>query len=180
METNMGFERSLALALLTVAVFGGPVAAQAPPPSTPAGETRVSAALITRADALKIADASIASCERQGETAAVFVTDADGYLRAALSSDGLNPIGLHSATLKTATVLQFKVSTRALAERLKSDAAFAAKYGNDARYFYHPGALPIYRGDKFVAVLAVGGGHDKDESCALEALKLLPWARTTP
>jgi len=37
---------------------------------------------------------------------------ADGFLRAALSSDGSNPIGLRSASLKTATVLKFKASTR--------------------------------------------------------------------
>ncbi|MDB6009254.1 MAG: hypothetical protein JWL65_1504, partial [Gammaproteobacteria bacterium] len=91
-----------------------------------------------------------------------------------------NPIGLRSASLKTATVLKFKASTRSLQERLKSDAAFAEEYGKDTRYFYHPGGVAIYRDGKFVAVLAVGGGHDKDESCALEALKLLPWAKTNP
>jgi uncharacterized protein GlcG (DUF336 family) len=62
--------------------------------------------LIRRIDALKIAGPAIASCERHGETAAAFVTDADGHLRAALSSDGLNPIGLGTASLKTASVLQ--------------------------------------------------------------------------
>lgn len=148
-------------------------------PAAPA-EAHIAADLITRADALKVVDGSLAACERLGETAAAFVTDVDGNLRAALSSDGGNPIGLRTATLKTAAVLQFKSSTRALAERLKSNPAFAAQYGNDPRYFFHPGALPIYRDGKLVAVLAVGGGHDKDESCALEALKLLPWARTAP
>ncbi|MDB6008761.1 MAG: hypothetical protein JWL65_1011, partial [Gammaproteobacteria bacterium] len=57
------------------------------------------------------------------------VSDADGFLRAALSSDESNPIGLRSASLKTATVLKFKASTRSLQERLKSDAAFAEEYG---------------------------------------------------
>ena len=174
--------RTGVLLLMSVPVILGlaaEVVAQAPPPAVASAE-RISADLITRADALKIADASIASCERQGEKAAAMVTDADGYLRAALSSDGLNPVGLRTATLKTATVLKFKVSTRTLQERLKSDAAFAKDYGNDTQYFYHPGGVPIYRDGKFVAVLAVGGGHDKDESCALEALELLPWARTTP
>jgi uncharacterized protein GlcG (DUF336 family) len=165
------------MSVLLIAGFAAEVAAQAPP-AAPAEV--VSADLITRADALKIVDASIASCERQGEKVAAMVTDANGYLRAAMSSDGLNPVGLRSANLKTATVLKFKASTRSLQERLKSDAAFAKEDGKDERYFYHPGALPIYRDGKFVAVLAVGGGHDKDESCALEALKLLPWAKTTP
>ena len=148
-------------------------------PQAPASEAAVSASLITRADAQKLVEAALASCERQGEKIAAFVTDADGHLRAALSSDGAHPIGLRSATLKTATVLQFKSSTGTLAERLKTDSGFAKEYGNDARYMFHPGAMAIYRDGKFVAVLALGGGHDKDESCALEALKLVPWAKST-
>lgn len=172
----------LLLAISAITGCAASSVAQTPPAPVVGSQPdeRVSAELITRADALRIADAAIASCERQGETAAAFVTDADGHLRAALSSDGLNAIGLRTATLKTAAVLRFHVSTRALEERLKADPAFAAQYGNDQRYFYHPGAVPIYRDGRFVAVLAVGGGHAKDESCALEALKLLPWAKTAP
>lgn len=179
----MRWARRCLLWLPAVMVIVSAAPAAAPDPGQGAGPTamdRVSAALISRTDALRIANAAIASCERQGETAAAFVTDSDGYLRAALSSDGLNPIGLSTATLKTATVLQFKVSTRTLQERLTSDPAFASEYGNDARYFYHPGGVPIFRAGKFVAVLAVGGGHDKDESCALEALRLLSWATIAP
>jgi uncharacterized protein GlcG (DUF336 family) len=172
---------SLVIAPLLSSVFAQGAGSQ-PQSQAPAARADqfVSADLISRADALKIVDASLAACERQGETVAAFVTDADGHLRAALSSDGLNAFGLRSANLKTATVLQFKASTRVLAERLNSDATFGATYGADNRYFFHPGALPIYRNGKFVAVLAVGGGHDKDESCALEALKLLSWAKTMP
>jgi uncharacterized protein GlcG (DUF336 family) len=180
-DTKESSMRKFALQLLLI-VLGSSAGKQgltAPPSASPA-EARVSADLITRVEAIKIVEASLAACERRGEKAAAFVTDADGNLRAALSSDGLNPIGLRTATLKTASVLEFKASTRALADRLKSDPEFAAKYGNDSRYFFHPGALPIYRNGKFVAVLAVGGGHDQDESCALEALKELPWARTAP
>lgn len=124
--------------------------------------------------------ASLASCERQGEKIAAFVTDANGYLRAALSSDGAHAIGLNSATLKTATVLKFRTSTATLGKRLKTDAPFAELYGSDTRYMFHPGGMAIYRNGKFVAVLALGGGHEKDESCALEALKQLPWAKTAP
>ena len=171
----------LLVSALLVAGFAAEVVAQTASAAGPAAPAEViSADLIARRDALKIVDASIAACERQGEKVAAMVTDADGYLRAAMSSDGLNPVGLRSANLKTATVLKFKVSTRTLYERLKSDGAFAKEYGKDERYFYHPGAVPIYRDGKFVAVLAVGGGHDKDESCALEALKLLAWAKTAP
>ena len=143
-------------------------------------EAATSVDLISRADALRLVSASLEYCERQGEKAAAYVTDANGNLRAALSSDGLKPIGLRSVPLKTAAVLQFRASTKILADRLKTDPNFAAEYANDPRYLFHPGAMPIYRAGKFVAVLAVGGGHDKDESCALAALKRLSWATTIP
>ena len=152
----------------------------ASPPRPPEAFKPVSPELISRADALAVAEASLRACEALKETVAVFVTDADGNLRAAMTSDNLNPIGLRSVTGKTAAVLAFKASTRDLEARLKTDPAFAEQYGKDPRYFYHPGAVPLYRDGKFVAVLALGGGHDKDEGCALQGLKVLPWARTTP
>ncbi len=105
--------RARILSLMTALLLSGLAAevlaqAQVPSPETPSTQ-RISADLITRADALKIADASITACERQGEKTAAMVSDADGFLRAALSSDGLNPIGLHTATLKTVAVLRVAV-----------------------------------------------------------------------
>ena len=157
------------------------VAAQAaaPPATVPPAEP-ASPDLITRADASAVAKASIEACERRNERVMALVTDADGHLRAALSSDNATGAGFRTAPLKTATVLAFHASTRDLAVRLANDPAFAAQYGQDPRYFYHPGALPIFKSGKFVAVVAVGGGHDQDEACAYEGLKLLPWAKTSP
>jgi uncharacterized protein GlcG (DUF336 family)/phosphatidylethanolamine-binding protein (PEBP) family uncharacterized protein len=157
-----------------------PAPAAAAPEAPPPPNVFVSASLISRADALMIAQRSIEACERQGEKAAAFVTDANGHLRAALTSDGMNEVGLRSVGRKTATVMNFKTSTHALRDRAAADPAFAAQYSKDERYYFSPGGMAIYRGDHFVAVLAVGGGHAVDESCALEALALLPWARTTP
>jgi len=156
--------------------------AQAPPsPAAPAApEPRVSGELISSVDALLLVTGSVAACAARGEKAAAFVTDTDNHLRAALSSDGMHPIGIASAGRKTATVLAFGASTRVLRERLTTDPAFAAGPGKDPRYYFSPGGLPLYRGGKLVAVLAVGGGHALDEACALDALKAVPWATTTP
>lgn len=157
------------------------LAAQAASPTAPAPDAQpASPDLITREDAAVVAKASIEACERHNERVMALVTDADGHLRAALSSDNATGAGFRSAPLKTATVLAFHASTRDLATRLTKDPAFAAQYGKDPRYFYHAGALPIFRNGKFVAVVAVGGGHDQDEACASEGLKLLPWAKTSP
>jgi uncharacterized protein GlcG (DUF336 family) len=108
----------------------------------------------------------------------VQVADADGHLRVALASDNATLAGLATAPQKIASVLAFHASTRELQARLASDPAFAAQYGKDPRYHFSPGGLPLYKAGRFVAVIAVGGGRTVDESCAIEALKLLPWAKT--
>jgi uncharacterized protein GlcG (DUF336 family) len=92
----------------------------------------------------------------------------------------MNAIGITSSGRKTLTVMTFKASTRALRERLATDKAFAEGPGKDARYYFSPGGLPLFRGDRFVGVLAVGGGHALDEECALEALAAVPSLKTLP
>lgn len=132
--------------------------------------TLVSPALLTLAEARGLAGDTLTACAARKETVAVYVTDAEGHMRAALSADGLNVVGLTSVTRKTAAVLEFHQSTRALGARLESDPAFRDGAGKDPRFFFHAGALPLYRGGVFVGVLAAGGGHDQDEACALEAV----------
>jgi uncharacterized protein GlcG (DUF336 family) len=134
---------------------------------------------ITQAEALKLAQAAIQACKAQGMSVNVQVADADGHLRVALASENATLAGLNTAPQKLAAVLAFHASTRELQSRVNGDPAFAAQYGKDTRYHFSPGGLPIYKAGKFVAVIAVGGGRTVDESCAIEALKLLPWASST-
>lgn len=155
-----------ALALVIGVLTASSAMAQAPAEAP----KMISSKLIARAQATAMVQDTITACAARKETVAVYVTDADGYMRAAMSSDDSSPIGLQSVTRKTAAVLEFKQPTRALAARLESDPAFRDGAGKDPRYFFHPGAVPLYRGGAFVGVLAAGGGHDKDEACVLEAL----------
>lgn len=134
---------------------------------------------ITHVEALALAQAALQSCKAQGYAVNVQVVDADGHLRVALAGDNAKLAGLATAPQKVASVLAFRASTRELQARLASDPAFAAQFGKDPRYHFSPGGLPIYKVGKLVAVIAVGGARQVDESCALEALKLLPWARTS-
>lgn len=147
--------------------------------SAEAPDAPMPASLITRHDALQLATAAVESCAGRGEHAVARILDAQGHLRALLSDDSAPAIGLVSSAGKAQAVLDFHASTAELAERLKTDPAFAAGPGKDERYFLHPGALPIYRNGEFVAVIAVGGGHAIDEDCAKDALKTLAWARST-
>lgn len=142
--------------------------------------TLVTAGLMSRSDAMLLVQATLEACDARGEKAAAVISDPDGNMRAALSSEGMVTIGIRSTTRKTASVLKWRLSTHALRDRAAADAAFAAEFGKDERYYFSPGGLPLYRGDQFVGVLAVGGGHQLDEECALDALKSLPWVKTSP
>ena len=155
--------------------------AEACVPASVASQTQASidANQITQSEALTLAQGAIEACHLRGMAANVQVADADGHLRVALASENAALAGLTTAPQKIASVLAFHSSTRALQTRLANDPAFAAQYGNDVRYHFSPGGLPLYKAGKFVAVIAVGGGRNIDEDCAIEALKLLPWAKTS-
>jgi glyoxylase-like metal-dependent hydrolase (beta-lactamase superfamily II)/uncharacterized protein GlcG (DUF336 family) len=143
-------------------------------------ETPMSAALISRADATRLAQAALKVCAARGMPASVVVTDSAGHMRAAFSDDNAKLVGIGSSGTKANSVLDFKASTRALQTRAEKDKEFAAKYGKDARYHFSPGGLPIYRNGQFVAIIAVGGARNIDEECALAAIKTLSWASTEP
>jgi uncharacterized protein GlcG (DUF336 family) len=142
--------------------------------------TALSAELISRAEATQIAVAALKECAARGQPASVIVADSAGHMRAAFSDDNAKVIGIGSSATKMNSVVDFKMSTRALQARAESDKEFADKYGKDERYHFSPGGLPIYKDGKFVAIIAVGGARNIDEECALAALKTLSWASTEP
>lgn len=166
------------LALFLLFGLAGAASAQTPPLPPPPAEDPISAKLISRKDALQLAVTAVDSCASRGEHAAAQIFDAKGYLRAAVSDDGTPPRGLTTSLGKAHAVLDFRASSAELTERLKTDKEFAAKVDKNERYFFHDGALPIYRQGEFVAVIAVGGAHNIDEACARDALKTLDWARS--
>jgi Raf kinase inhibitor-like YbhB/YbcL family protein len=133
---------------------------------------------MTRAEATHAAEVALAACAARGQPASVVVMDADGRVRVQFSDDGAKPIGLTTSNGKAAAVLLFKESTRDLVARLQGDPQFAAQYGQDARFHFSPGGLPIYKQGKFVGLIAVGGARNIDEDCALEGLKTIAWAST--
>jgi len=169
---------SCASALALLAIGTAFAAEPAPAPAMPEPVT-ITADLISRADAIQLVSASLDACEAKGERVTALVMDAKGYLRAELSDDNANSIGLMTSSQKAAAVLLFQASTGDLAARLKSDPQFASQYAKDPRFHFSPGAFPLYRAGKFVALLAVGGGHAIDADCAQVALKTLPWVSVT-
>jgi uncharacterized protein GlcG (DUF336 family) len=161
--------------LLVASIMAG---ASAYCPSVAQTQASIDATQITQVEALALAQAAIQTCKAQGMSVNVQVADADGHLRVALASENATLAGLVTAPQKIAAVLAFHESTRELQAKLLGDPNFAEHYAKDPRYHFSPGGLPLYREGRFVAAIAVGGGRNVDESCALEALKVLPWAKT--
>jgi len=149
-----------------------------PPPARP--QVLASPDLITLADATRMAQAALDACARLGQPTSVLVMDAAGFQRVAYSDDNAKQIGVLHTRLKAAAVLEFKVSTQALAARVQTDKQFADQYGKDERYLLQAGGLPVYKSGKLVAVISVGGSGDANEACAQAGVKALSWAGTAP
>ena len=171
--------RSRALRVSGIAVIASLVSAICVAEGPKEGpETPMSAELISRVDATQLAQAALKECAARGMPASVIVADSAGHMRAAFSDDNAKLVGIGSSMTKLNSVVEFKMSTRALQTRAQADKEFADKYGKDERYHFSPGGLPIYKNGKFVAIIAVGGARNIDEDCALAALKTLSWAST--
>ena len=163
-----------------VSTLAAPAFAQTAPAAPAPSPVPINPALITLKLATQLSQDALATCAAKGEHATAVVMDADGFVRIVMSDDNAASVGLTSSMGKANAVLDFKISTRDAQQRLQSDAAFAAQNGKNPRYFFHPGGLPLYRAGKFVAIFAVGGGHDKDEDCAKAALAKVPDLTTQP
>ena len=140
----------------------------------PSAEVLISPDLITVTEATTLAQAALAACRAIGLPTNVRVVDAEGHPRVAMSDDKASVPGLDSSSQKLAAVTDFRVSTADLANRVKDDPKFAGQYGKDTRYRFSPGAFPLWRGDRMVGILALGGSRNRDADCATEALKSVP------
>jgi uncharacterized protein GlcG (DUF336 family) len=149
-------------------------------PAAGSPQSLASPGLITRLEASRIAQAALEDCAKRGQPASVVVVDATGFQRAAFSDDNAKLIGVVHSGRKAAAVLAFKASTQALQTRAETDKPFAEQYGKDERYLLQAGGLPIYKGGKLVAAIAVGGAGNVNEECAYAGLKALGWAATDP
>ncbi len=130
----------------------------------------IKAEWMTRDDVARMTQAALDRCEALGQPATVSVVDAEGSLRATVTSDRARIVGIETSMIKIAAVLVFHASSRALQERAASDAVFAAQFGKDPRFLFYPGALPLYRKGALVGAIAVGGARENDEVCARAGL----------
>lgn len=140
----------------------GPAAGPRPPSSKhdPDAPPTLSFAL-----ALEAANAAVASCQADGYTVAVAVTDAAGNLKVALAPDGARSNGVFMAVRKDVTVTQFGVSTLALRQRISRDPSLMARVKPNMSLL--PGGTPIISHDHlFGAISASGASAYQEEKCA--------------
>jgi uncharacterized protein GlcG (DUF336 family) len=167
----------LALLLVTGGLWTGIGMAQSatePAAGTPA------AALAARGPTLKAAldaaRAAVETCEGLSQKVAVTVVDSAGITKLLLASDGASTRGVQSSTNKAVTALTFDAATSELAHRAESDPELAAKFNANPGFNTHAGGVVIRIDGEVIGAIGVGGakGSEKDEACALAALKRIP------
>jgi uncharacterized protein GlcG (DUF336 family) len=122
--------------------------------------------LLSRGDVAAMVKSASDRCEALGQSATVSVVDAEGCLRATVTSDSAKIVAIETLMTKIAGVLAFRVSSRDLQAPAADDPLFNAQFGKDARFLFYPGALPLFRHGQLIGAIAVGGAHDNDELCA--------------
>jgi len=131
--------------------------------------------------AAKIVDAAIALRRKEGVLPlAVAVLDAGGNLVAFKREDGSGVLRYDIAFGKARAALGMGMSTRLIRDRLGSRVAFQAALAaaSDGRFIPVPGGVLILdkTGTAIGAVGISGDASDKDEYCAIEAIRAAGFA----
>jgi len=131
--------------------------------------------------AAKIVDAAIALRRKEGVLPlAIAVLDAGGNLVAFKREDGSGVLRYDIAFGKARAALGMGMSTRLIRDRLGSRVAFQAALAaaSDGRFIPVPGGVLILdkTGTAIGAVGISGDASDKDEYCAIEAIRAAGFA----
>jgi uncharacterized protein GlcG (DUF336 family) len=151
------------------------VAADAILPAKPEATTGTNRAPVAKGPALELAieaaRVAIETCAADGgQKIGASVVDSAGVLKVLLAADGTSPRGVSSSTNKALTALQYKKSTSALFEQVKTDKALADTIAATPTLNSRPGGILIQVGDEIIGAIGVGGGRT-DEPCAIAGLQ---------
>lgn len=115
--------------------------------------------------ALAAAEAAEASCQADGYTVTVAVTDSAGNLKVAFGPDGTRDNGIYMAMHKAVTVVGFRMSTLELRAKIEKDPALMAQVKPNMSLL--PGGLPIFKDGTFIGAIATSGASAYvEEKCA--------------
>jgi uncharacterized protein GlcG (DUF336 family) len=119
--------------------------------------------------ALEAVQTAVESCAADGYVVAAAVTDAAGKLKAALAPDGTRSNGVFMALRKDVTVVEFRMPTLALREKLPTDPGLKARIKPNMSLL--PGGIPIMLGDVLVGAISTSGAAAyEEEKCAKAGL----------
>ena len=128
--------------------------------------------------AVEAVQTAVSTCTATGSKVSAAVVDSAGVLRVLLSAEGAAKDSVEFARAKAFTANALKAATSEMAEKMKTDAALAAKLNADTTLRVRPGGLPIMVGNEVVGGIGVGGtptrngvqGGDGDAICAKAGL----------
>jgi uncharacterized protein GlcG (DUF336 family) len=128
--------------------------------------------------ALEAAQIAVSTCTAGGSKVSAAIVDSAGVLRVLLSADGAGQDSVEFARAKAFTANALKAATADMAQKMRTDAALAAKLNADTTLRVRPGGLPIMAGSEVIGGIGVGGtptrngvqGGDGDAICAKAGL----------
>lgn len=149
-------------------VAGANTAARVAPPPPPPGPGLELAT--------GVAQAAIADCAANGYKVGVTVVDSKAGVRLILAQDEARQQAVASSTAKAVTVIRYRQSSGALAQRASTDSKLAAEIAADATLRARAGGLPLVIKGEIIGAIGVGGapGGEKDEACAAHAIARYP------
>jgi uncharacterized protein GlcG (DUF336 family) len=124
--------------------------------------------------ALEAAQTAVNTCTANGTKVTAAVVDSGGVVRVQLTADGASAQSVEFATKKAFTANALKAATSAMAQKMKSDPALAAKLNADTSLRVRPGGVPLMAGNDVIGAIGVGGsptangvaGGVRDAMCA--------------
>ncbi len=160
---------SLCLAAASVGMAQVPAAAPRWPPASDPAARGPSIAL-----AVEAAQAAVATCNAQGAHIGVSVVDSAGVLKAMIADDGANKRSVMTSLAKAMAANDFKMPSKELADKIKTDVALAERVKSNASYDAGSGALPMTVNGEVIGAIGVGGARGsptQDEDCARAGLE---------
>ena len=156
-----------------IAVFAGlsmTLLSANPSPAQVNSEKNISLAL-----ALKIAQAAMEECGKQGYRNSLHIVDRTGQVILAMRGDGSNPHTFENSHRKAYTAKTLRIPTSEFVKRLAdpATAANAAAQATLPNMVALAGGAPIKVGDDVIGAVALSGapGGERDEACARAGLE---------
>lgn len=119
--------------------------------------------------ALEAVTAAVSACKARGYNAGATVVDPRGGIRASLGSDGSMVTDANASRRKAQVTVAFKASGAEIAQRMKTDKAFADQIAANRDWLVRPGSLLISKNGKIFGAIGVEGhssaeGHPHDDA----------------